>query len=93
MKDLFSLDEQILADRKSTFIVKVKGQRKRLNLYPGYILVVNKNLPLKKDKLAVIVVKGKFGIELVTEEILKNHDPENGNFIWGMIQTVVRELK
>jgi SOS-response transcriptional repressor LexA len=89
----FSLDQQLLSDRKSTFLVKVKGKKKRLNLVPGDILVVDKNLPLQKDKLAVLVVKGKFCIDQVTEEFLKNHDPENGNFIWGMIKTVVRELK
>jgi hypothetical protein len=93
MMDLFSLDELILQDRKSTFLVKVKGKRKRLNLCPGDLLVVDKNLPLQKDKLAVLVVKGKFCIDIVSEDFLKGHDPENGNFIWGMIRTVVRELK
>jgi hypothetical protein len=38
-------------------------------------------------------VKGKFCIEIVTEDFLKKNDPENGDFIWGMIKTVVRELK
>lgn len=93
MIDVFSLDEQILVDRKSIFLVRVKGKKKRLNLWPGDILVVDKNLPLQKDKLAVLVMKGKFCIDLVSETFLKNHDPENGDFIWGMIRTVVRELK
>lgn len=93
MMDVFSLDEQILSDRNSTFLVRVKGKRKRLNLVPGDILVVDKNLPLEKEKLAVLVVKGKFTIDLVSEDFLKAHDPENGNFIWGMVKTIVRELK
>jgi SOS-response transcriptional repressor LexA len=91
--DDFSLDEQILQDRKSTFLVRVKGKKKRLGLEPGDILVVDKNLPLTKDKLAVLVMNGKFCIDQVSAEILKNHDPEKGNFIWGMIRSVVRELK
>lgn len=93
MLDVFSLDELILKDRKSTFLVRVKGKKQRLNLAPGDILVVDKNLELQKDKLAVLVVKGKFCIDYVSEEFLKGHDPENGNFIWGMVRTVVRELK
>jgi hypothetical protein len=93
MQDVFSLDDLILADRKSTFIVRVTGKRKRLNLCPGDFLVVDKNLPLNKDKLAVLVVEGKFRIDLVSEEFLRRHDPDNGDFVWGMVKTVVRELK
>ncbi len=91
--DVFSLDTLILHDRKSIFLVKVKGKKKRLNLWPGDILVVNKNLALQKNKLGVLVVNGKFAIDIVTEDFIKKNDPENGNFVWGMIQTVVRELK
>lgn len=91
--DTFSLDEQIFSDRNSTFLVRVKGKRKRLNLVPGDFLVVDKSLPLVKDKLAVLVVKGKFCIDLVSEDFLRSHDPENGNFIWGMVKTIVRELR
>jgi SOS-response transcriptional repressor LexA len=91
--DVFSLDTLLLHDRKSIFLVKVKGKKKRLNLWPGDILVVNKNLALQKNKLGVLVVNGKFAIDIVTEDFIKNNDPENGNFVWGMIQTVVRELK
>lgn len=93
MMDVFSLDDQILSDRKSTFLVRVKGKKKRHNLCPGDILVVDKNLPLQKDKLAVLVVKGKFCIDIVTEEFIRHNDPENGDFVWGMIKTVVRELR
>jgi SOS-response transcriptional repressor LexA len=91
--DVFSLDSLLLHDRKSIFLVKVKGKKKRLNLWPGDILVVNKNLALEKNKLAVMVVNGKFTINVVTEEFIQKNDPENGNFVWGMIQNVVRELK
>lgn len=93
MLDVFSLDDHILHDRKSTFLVRVKGKRKRLHLCPGDILVVDKNLTPEKDKLAVLVVKGKFCIDIVSEEFLKRNDPEKGDFVWGMIKTVVRELK
>ncbi len=91
--DIFSLDDQIIPDRKSIFLIRVKGKKKRLNLCPGDILVVDKGLSLEANKLAVLVIKGKFAIDLVSEEFLKKHDPENGDFIWGMIRTIVRELK
>lgn len=93
MWDVFSLDDQILPDRKSIFLIRVKGKKKRLNVWPGDILVVDKNLPLMKDKLAVLVVKGKFTIDIVTEEFIRKNDPENSDFVWGMIRTIVRDLK
>jgi SOS-response transcriptional repressor LexA len=93
MQDVFSIDDQMFEDRKSTFLVRVNGKKKRLNLQPGDLLIIDKSLPLKKNKPAVLVVKGKFCIDIVTEDFLKRHDPENGDFIWGMISSVVRELK
>lgn len=91
--DVFSLDSLVLHDRKSIFLVKVKGKKKKHQLWPGDILVVNKNLALQKNRLAVLVVNGKFTIDLVTEDFIKKNDPENGNFVWGMIQHIVREMK
>jgi hypothetical protein len=39
------------------------------------------------------VVAGKFKIDLVTDEFIQKNDPENGDFVWGMVKTVVRESK
>jgi SOS-response transcriptional repressor LexA len=92
MGDAFSIDEQILSDRKSSYLVRVTGKIKRDGLRPGDILVIDRNLPHEKEKLAVIVRNNKFGIEKVTEDFIRNNDPENGDFIWGMVKAVVREL-
>lgn len=73
--------------------MKVKGKKKKYNLWPGDILVVNKNLLLAKNKLAVMVVNGKFTIGITSEDFIKRNDPENGNFVWGMVQHIVREMK
>ena len=91
--DIFSLDQDILADRKSTFLIRIKGKKKRLNLFPGDILVVDKALPLIANKLAILVVKNKFTIDILTQDFIERDDPENGDFVWGMIKTIVRELK
>ena len=88
-----SLDTLIIKDRISTYLVRVGGKKKRLNLWPGDILVVDRSLPLQKDKLAVLFAGGKFRIDMVSEEFLKKNDPDNGDFIWGMVRTVVRELR
>lgn len=91
--DVFSLDDQILSDRKSTYVVRVTGKKSRLGLAPGDFVIVDRNLPPTKDKLAVLVRNGKFGIDYVTELFIKNNDPENGDFVWGMIRAIVRELE
>jgi len=92
MDEVYSIDEQILSDRKSTYLVRVSGKKKREGLVPGDILVVDRNLPHEKDRLAVIVRQNKFAVEKVTEDFIRKNDPENGDFIWGMIRAVVREV-
>lgn len=92
MSAVFSLDEYVLTDRKSTFVIRVTGKRKRLGLFPGDFLVIDRNLPHQGDKIALLVRRGKFCLDVVTEDILAGHDPENGDFIWGMVKAIVREL-
>jgi SOS-response transcriptional repressor LexA len=92
MGDDFSIDEKIFSDRKSSFLIKVSGKKKREGLLPGDVLVVDRNLPHEKEKLALVVRKGKFTVERVSEELIQNNDPENGDFIWGMVRALVREV-
>lgn len=88
-----SLDAHHLYDRNSTYIIRVKGKRQRLNLKARDLLIVNRDLPFAVGKIALVVVKNRFQIQEVTEEFLNRHDPDAGDFIWGMVQTVVRELE
>src|SRR5690242_9215572 len=88
----FSIDEKIFSDRKSSYLIRVAGKKKREGLNPGDVIVVDRNLPHVKDKLALVVRNGKFTVERTTEELIKNNDPENGDFIWGMIRALVREV-
>ncbi len=56
-------------------------------------MIVNRALPFQIEKLALVVIKGEFEVQLVSQEFLDAHEPESGNFIWGMIQTIIRELE
>jgi SOS-response transcriptional repressor LexA len=87
----FSIDEKILSDRKSSFLVRVSG-KKREGLHPGDLRVIDRNLPHEKEKLALVVRKGKFTIERVSAVLIRDDDPENGDFIWGMVRALVREV-
>lgn len=88
----FSIDEQILSDRKSTYVIRATGKKPKHHINPGDFIVVDRNLPLAPDKVAVIIRKGKFTIDVTTKELIQNNDPENGDFIWGMVRAIVREL-
>ena len=88
-----SLDDLFLHDRKSSYVMKLMGKKQRLGLKPGDKIIINRAMPHQIDKLALVVIKGKFQVQIVTQEFLNAHDPESGDFIWGMIQTVVRELE
>lgn len=92
MSNDFSIDAKIFPDRKSSFLVRVAGKKPREGLLPGDILVVDRNLPHEKDKLALIVRQGKFTVERVSPALIQSNDPENGDFIWGMIRALVREV-
>ncbi len=92
MGDDFSIDAKIFSDRKSSYLVKVTGKKKREGLLPGDVLVIDRNLPHTKDKLGVVVRNGKFTVERVTSELMGKNDPDNGDFIWGMIRALVREV-
>lgn len=92
MDEVSSIDAQILSDRKSTYLVRVTGKKNREGLMSGDILVVDRNLPHRKDKLAVVVRQNKFTVEKVTDVLIRTNDPDSGDFIWGMIRAVVREV-
>ncbi len=92
MSDDFSIDEKLLSDRRSTYLVRVTGKKNREGFFPGDILVVDRALPFEKDKPALVVRQNKFSVEKVTDSLMKAHDPENADFIWGMIRALVREV-
>lgn len=90
--DIFSIDEEILADRKSSFVIRINGKKKREGLSPGDVIVVDRALPPVEGKLALVVKSGKFAVERLLPEFIRKNDPENGDFIFGMIKAMVREV-
>jgi hypothetical protein len=93
MQETFSLDEIYLSDRKSIYVVQLTGKKSRLDFRPGDKLIINRALPHRPHQLALVVIRGKFSVQIVTEEFFKNQNPDSGDFIWGMVQTMIRELE
>lgn len=90
--ETLSLDQLFLSDRKSAFVIKLTGKRPRLGLNPGDKIIVNRALPFQVGRPALVVINGKFRVEIVTQEFMDDHEPDSGDFIWGMVQTVIKEL-
>lgn len=90
--DQFSLDQAIFSDRKSSFLIRASGKKKRDGIFPGDFLVIDRGLPHERGKLALVVRAGRFALERVDEELLRKNDPESGDFIWGMVRALVREV-
>lgn len=87
-----SLDEIFLADRNSTFLFRLTGKRSRIGMKPDDLVIVNRALPYTVGKPALVVINGNFQVQILSDEFLKSNDPDSGDFIWGMIQSIVREL-
>lgn len=90
--DIFSIDEEILADRKSSFVIRISGKKKREGLLPGDLIVVDRSSSHVAGQLALVVRNGKFAVERLVPEFIRKNDPENGDFIFGMITAMVREV-
>jgi stress-induced morphogen len=88
-----SLDELFLSDRKSIYVFRLTGKRMRIGMQPKDLLIVDRSLEHKAGKPALVVVNGNFQIQIISPEFLKRQDPDKGDFIWGMVQTIVRELE
>lgn len=60
---------------------------------PNDLLIINRSMPYVIGMPALVVVSGNFQIQVISPEFLKNHNPDYGDFIWGMVQSIVRELR
>lgn len=91
--DQLSLDQHFLHDRQSTYVIKLTGKRQRLGMRAGDKVIINRALPPQVGLPALVVIRGKFEVQIVTQEFLDKQEPDSGDFIWGMVQTVIRELE
>lgn len=88
-----SLDERYQIDRPQTFIVEIKGDSHKLGLKSGDKLILNRSLIPHEDQLVLLVIKNEFKLGAFSTAQLKDQDPETGDFVWGVVTTLLRELK
>lgn len=92
-EDILSLDERYNVRAPSVFIIEASGHSKTLGVMSGDKLIIDRALKPLKGDLVLLVVNGEFKLTHYLPELLKNQDPDVGDFIWGVVTTILRELK
>jgi SOS-response transcriptional repressor LexA len=91
-EDLLSLDKRYLANRPATFIVEVQGRSLALGVLAGDKLIIDRSLTPREGQLVLVVINNDFSLQRFSQKIFSG-DAENGDFVWGVITTLLREFK
>ncbi len=92
-EDILSLDERYQIGAPSGFIIAATGHSQPLGIKSGDKFVIDRALTPQKGELVLLVVRGEFKFTHYMPEQLKNQDPDSGDFIWGVVTTLLRELR
>lgn len=86
-----SLDDRYLQNKPSLFIIQVDSDSVRLRVRRGDKLLIDRSKHPREGQLVLLVVNNEFKLERFSTSLLKTNDPEYGNFIWGVVSTLIRE--
>jgi SOS-response transcriptional repressor LexA len=87
-----SLDERYLTNKPSLFMIESAGDSKSLGIVKGDKLLIDRSLSPKEGQLCVCVIQNQFQILKFSSKLLQGQDPETGDFVWGVITTLIREF-
>jgi DNA polymerase V len=93
------LNRELIKNKDSTYFARVKGHSmKNAGIYDGDLLVIDKSLEPRNNKIAVCQIDGEFTVKRIKIEkdivwlIAENEDykpimvtPENDFMIWGIV--------
>lgn len=97
------LNEFLVTNQASTFLVKVDGNSMEPGIHSGDILVVDKSLEPKPNSVVIVIIDGQF---MVKRLIFENGDPflmaDNSSYstvklandteIWGIVKYAIHKL-
>jgi DNA polymerase V len=100
------LNKELIRNKETTFIVRVHGESMRdVGIDDGDLLLVDKSLEVKNNKIAVCFLDGEFTVKRIKIEenciwlIAENNDfkpikvdEENELIIWGIVTNVIKYL-
>ncbi|MFP5384912.1 MAG: LexA family protein [Bacteriovoracia bacterium] len=87
-----SLDERYLTNRPSLFIIEAAGESKVLGISKGDKLLIDRSLGPKEGQLCLFVINNQFQLQKFSSRMLQGQDPETGDFVWGVVTTLLREF-
>lgn len=87
-----SLDERYLIHHSAIFIIQAVGESKALGIRSKDRLVIDRSLTPKEGQLILLVINNQFEVGLYSKKMLEGQDPETGDFIWGVVTTLLREF-
>ena len=92
-EEILSLDERYQVGRASVFIVEVNGHSHHLGIRSKDKLIVDRSRKPQANDVVVVVVQNEFKVVCYDPRSFKSDDPESGDFIWGVVTTLLREFK
>ena len=92
-EDILSLDKRYGIGAPSIFIIAANGTSISLGIKSGDKFIIDRSLKPQKGELVLLVVRGEFTFTHFSPQQLKNQDPDSGDFIWGVVITILRELR
>lgn len=87
-----SLDERYLTNKPSLFIIEIAADAQHLGLKKGDKLLIDRSLTPKEGQLVLLVLSNQFRLKQFSWKMLEGQDPETGDFVWGVITTLLREF-
>jgi len=87
-----SLDERYLTNKPSLFIIEAAGESRSLGICKGDKFLIDRSLKPQEGKLVLLVTNNQFRFERFSWKMLQGQDPETGDFVWGVVTTLIREF-
>jgi DNA polymerase V len=87
-----SLDMRYLTNRPSLFIVEAAKDSKPLGIVKGDKLLIDRSLSPKDGQLCLLVINNEFLLQKFSHKLIHNQNPESGDFVWGVVTTLIREF-
>lgn len=87
-----SLDERYLTNKPSLFIIEAASDSKALGINKGDKLLIDRSLRPREGQLCLLVMSNHFQLKKFSWKMLEGQDPEVGDFVWGVITTLLREF-
>lgn|GEM_PF-1473825 len=88
-----SLDERYLRNKPSLFIIEASTDAPSLGVKKEDKLLIDRSLRPNEGQLVLLVLNNEFTLQKFSRERFKSSDPESGDFVWGVVTTLLREFK